>query len=124
MKKYIKSSSGYNKVEIMSSEDGLYTLYEEEGVGRNDTRYTGLIVESFGTAYDNVIEIRPIAKNSPEFNGGKVKYEYSGCYISHGMNGHTDTLEETEQYISDLQSAVKFAKRINNYIRDAWTRIF
>lgn len=116
MKRVIASRDDYSRSEIMKSDDGLYTLCKENGVGINDTHYEGLRVYSSGTAEDEVIEIRLQSSNDPSFNGEDVRYEYKGCYIAHGMRSRIETLDEIQQYIYDLQSAVDFAKEIEEYL--------
>ena len=120
MKRYIKASA-YEKEVIAESKDGMFTLVKEKGEGRENTPWEGLAVLSNGLAEKHVVEIRLKVSNFPEFNGEPVRYEFKGVYISHGMRNVMDTLDETEEYIEVLQSALDFAKEMDKYI-DQWNK--
>ena len=117
MKRYIKAAS-YEKEVIAESKDGMFTLVKEKGEGREDTPWEGLAILSSGLAEKHVVDIRLKVVNFPTFNGEPVRYEYGGVYVSHGMRSVMDTLDETEEYIKVLESALDFAKGMDKYI--AW----
>lgn len=118
MKRVIKAGidTNYSKEEIMKSADGEYVLIKEQGVGRDNTPYKALRVQSKGSADKHVVEVRLKLGNFPNFEGDPVLYKYSGVYVSHGMRSQMDTLEETEEYIQCLQSALEFAKQVEEYL--------
>lgn len=114
MIKIINESSSNS---LLKSSDGMFELVKVEGVGMNNTPYTALKVKSSGLAEKHVVEIR-LFSNFPDFNGDPVKYSYRGVEVSHGMRSRVDTLEETQEYIDVLQSALSFAYKVEDYIAD------
>ena len=112
MKLYIRSAS---KAPIF--EDDWFSFYEESGIGVNNTPWRGLRVKSKGAAEKHVVEIRLNSKRSMPFNGEPVDYKYTGAYISHGMRGVSDTIEDTREYIEVLADAVDFAGMIDDWLK-------
>lgn len=100
---------------LLTSSDGLFTLVEESGVGVKNTPWTGLAVRSNGSAKDHVVEVR-LNQNNTRFEGEPVEFSYNGVYVSHGMRGRVDTLEDTQEYINVLQSALDFAYQVEEYL--------
>ena len=100
----------------LRSRDGLFSLVETSGVGMANTPWKGLSVISSGIAKEHVVEIRLNILGFPDFNGTPVTYSYRGAYVVHGMRSQIDTLEDTQEYIDVLQSALKFAYEVQDYI--------
>lgn len=110
-------------LEVIFSE-GDFTLCREEGVGVNDTPWEGLKVKSSDAAEKHVVEVRLSSVGWPQFDGTPIKHRYDpeGTEISHGMRMSRDSFADTEEYISVLQAALAFAKRVNDYIiNNDWT---
>lgn len=107
--------------EIIFSE-GDFTLIKESGIGANNTSWEGLKVESDGLAEKYVVEVRLTSDGFPRFDGQPVHFKYTGVTIAHGMRMQTDTLTETEEYITTLQNALDFAKRVSKFLdeSDEW----
>ena len=107
---------------IMVSPSGDFTLVKEEGIGINDTPWSGLKVISSGNAEKHVVEIRLNTGRSPNFDGNPVQWKYVDTYIAHGMRSVCDTYPEIEEYIEVLQEAVDFGRKINHFIEqsDEW----
>lgn len=114
MVKIINESSSTS---LLKSSDGMFELVKIEGVGMNNTPYTALAVKSSGLAEKHVVEIR-LSSDFPDFNGDPVKYSYYGVEVAHGMRSVMDTLEDTQEYIDVLQSALSFAYKVEDYIAD------
>lgn len=115
MIKIINESGSSNS--LLKSSDGMFELVKVEGVGMNNTPWTGLRVKSSGLAEKHIVEIR-LHSNYPDFNGDPVKYSYRGVDVAHGMRSRVDTLEETQEYIDVLQSALSFAYKVEDYVAD------
>lgn len=112
MKRFIKSSE---RDVIFSSE--YFDFIRTEGIGMNDTPWSGLAVISKGLAKKHVVEIRlNTIGGFPRFDGEPVVYKYRDCEIAHGMRSVKDTLEDTEEYIDVLEAALDFARDINDWL--------
>lgn len=103
--------------EVLRSDDGLFTLVKESSVGIRNTPWTGLRVKSSKAAERFVVEVR-LMSTGGKFDGTPVEYKYYNAYVSHGMSGQHENLEDTEEYIKVLQSAVKFARECEQWIED------
>lgn len=119
MKRYIKASSVGNEL-LIKSKDGNFELVQRSGIAMNDTPYTGLRVISKGLAEKHVVEVRLESKflNSDRYNGEPIKHSYYGVNVAHGMRNRVDTLEDTEEYIRVMQSALNFAYEVLEYLED------
>ena len=115
MKRVINTSISPYEV-IAESVDGMFTLVRRNDIGINDTPWEGMEVLNNGLAKKHVVDVVLRSKNSPDFDGQPVRYEYEDAYVSHGMRGAIDTLEETNEYIEVLESALNFAEETNEYI--------
>lgn len=113
MKRYIKASS--SRQPLLVSDDGMFELYETSGVGVEDTPWKGLVVKSNGLADKHVVQVR-LKSNFPEYNGQPVTYKYLGTEVAHGMRNSMDTLDETAEYIEVLESALKFAHEVEDWL--------
>lgn len=111
MKKWIRAA--YRPVIF---EDEMFAFVKDSGVGVKDTPWEGLEVISKGLAEKHVVSIRLNTKGNPRFEGEPIKFEYKDCYISHGMRGRADTLDETAEYIDVLEDALDFANRVNEWL--------
>lgn len=116
MIKIINESNG-SSTSLLKSSDGMFELVKVEGTGMNNTPYTALTVRSSGLAEKYVVEIR-LQSTWQDFTGDPVKYSYYGVEVAHGMRSVADTLEETQEYIDVLQSALSFAYKVEDYIAD------
>lgn len=99
----------------------LFELVIVDGIGVANTPYTKLEVLPGGLARKHVVDVR---LNYPwqDFNGTPITYKYSDAYVTHGMRGDFDTLDDTLEYIEVLKQAVKFAKQVNRYIKkNGWS---
>lgn len=112
MKRYVKCSVD---TKLLTSNDGYFELVRISSVGVNNTPFTRLYVNSSGLAEDYVIEIRLDPKYH-EFNGEEFEYLYNDVSVAHGMSMKHETLENTAEYISVLQSALDFAYEIKDYL--------
>lgn len=92
-----------------------FSLYAVEGVGRNDTKWTGLEVVSKNAARKHCVEVR-LDSDDPDFNGGSVQYKYHGAHVIHGMRMDKDTLDETLELAEALKEAVTFARIVETWI--------
>lgn len=113
MKKYVRATT-----DRVIFEDSLFSFVKESGVGINDTPWTGLKVISKGLAKKHVVEIRLNSRGWHDFDGEPVDFEYSGCYIAHGMRSTSDTLDETAEYIDVLEDAYSFALQVDEWLQD------
>lgn len=111
MKRVIRA----NTYDVIFENDN-FVFRKDGGVGMNDTPWSGLRVDSRGLADKHVVHIRLNTTGRPNFNGEPVTYRYSDATVSHGMRTAADTLEDTVEYISVLEDAVDFAKRINEWL--------
>ncbi len=116
MKRYVKSSTKIQAASgdvVMKSNDGLFEVVKTSGVGYKDTPWEGLEVRSLGDAEEYVVEIR-LMSSYEDFTGPDkpVKYKYYGVEVAHGMRSRRESLDETARYIEVLQSALKFARKI------------
>lgn len=100
---------------VLKSDDGLFALVKDSGVGMNDTPYEDLEVRSFGDADKFVVEIR-FDRTHHRFNGEPVQYKIKSAYVAHGMSGNKETLDDTVRYIEVLESAVDFAQDCMKWI--------
>ena len=112
-------AAGYGVKDIMTSDDGMFILKEETGTGRNDTQYTRLRVDSTGMADDFVVQVRLYSTNGDFDAGVPFSYQYytDKTEVAHGMRRSMETLDDTEDYIYVLECALKFARKVNQYIR-------
>lgn len=94
----------------------LFELVIVNGIGVKNTPYTKLEVLAEGLARKHVVDVR-LNYSWEDFKGILIKYKYSNAYVTHGMRGDFDTLEDTLEYIEVLKQAVKFAKEVNRYIK-------
>ena len=115
MYKFVKASREGGSDSLLKSADGMFELIMQKGVGVNNTPYTSLSVRSSGLAKKHVVEIRLIS-NWVDFNGDPVEYTYRGVEVAHGMRMQADTLDETQEYIEVLQSALSFAHEVEDYL--------
>lgn len=112
MKRYVKCSVDTG---LLTSDDGYFELVKVSSIGMNDTPFTRLFVNSSGLAEDYVIEIR-LDPEYREFDGEEFEYLYNDVSVAHGMSMKHETLENTAEYISILQSALDFAYEIKDYL--------
>ena len=97
-------------------EDEYFEFVRTEGIGINDTPWTGLGVISKGLAKKHVVEIRLHQIGFPDYNGTPVEHQYNGVEVAHGMRSCIDTLDDTKEYIKVLQDAVEFTETINKWL--------
>jgi len=113
MKRLIRASATDDV--IFSSE--YFDFIREEGIGINNTPWSGLAVVSKGLAKKHVVEIRLNTIGFPSFDGEPVVYKYRDCEIAHGMRSVKETLEDTEEYIDVLEAALDFARDVNDWLK-------
>ena len=99
---------------LLSSPD--FDLVVRTGVGRENTPYEALDVINKGPAKKHVVDVRLNLANWPRYEGKPVKHIYKNSYVSHGMRGSSDTLDDTREYIEVLQEAIKFAEQVNDFL--------
>ena len=92
-----------------------FSLHIVQGVGRNDTKWTGLEVVSKNAAEKHCVEVR-LDSDDPDLNGGSVQYKYHGVHVAHGMRMGKDTLDETLELADVLKEAVEFARNVKAWI--------
>ena len=98
-------------------ENEFFSFVRTSGIGRNDIPWTGLEVRSKGLAEKHVIQVRLNSEGWHDFETeDEVVYTYSDAYVSQGMRMKSNSLEETEEVIEVLQSAVDFAREINEWL--------
>lgn len=102
---------------IMKSDDGLFEFVKRSGTkkGEDDEEipWVHFDVYSKGAAEKHVVRIALSVYGS---NYDDPWYDY--VEVSHGMRMRRDTFEDTEEYIKVLTSALKFARQIEQYLRD------
>lgn len=113
MKRMIRANARSHDVIF---EDEYFEFIRTQGIGIDNTPWTGLAVLSKGLADKHVVEIRLNRKGFPDMDGNPVEYKYTNSYIAHGMRSSSDTLEETEEYIDVLEDAVDFARKIDSWL--------
>ena len=101
--------------EIIFSE-GNFAFVKKSGIGAHDTPWEGLEVISSGNAEKHVVTIQLDSLLFPRFNGKPVRYTYNGVYVKHGNRGVSDTLNDTIEYIEVLQEAVRFSKKVIDWL--------
>ena len=102
---------------LLRSNDGMFELVADRGVGTSNTPWSGLDVISKGLADKHIVSIT-LNSNYAKFNGEPIKFSYKGLHISHGMRSAVDTIEETLEYIEVLESAVDFANVVEEYMAE------
>lgn len=105
--------------ELLRSNNGNFVLVTNSGTGVQNTPWEGLEVKSEGLAHKHVVEIRLTSK-FPKFEGQPVHFTYypNGTEVAHGMRMTTDSLKDTEEYISVLQEAVEFVPEIISFLEN------
>lgn len=119
MKRILKSSitSSSNNA-ILTSATGLFSLFEDSGVGRNNSPWTGYRVISSGLANKHVVEIRLDQTTRDDFDGNPVTYLPRSCYVAYGMRMRIDTGADTKEFIQVLQEALDFKEEIDFYFHN------
>ena len=96
----------------------LYQTANFELIEVINTSYEELRVVSHGLADKHCVEIRLDWDIAQDFGGTSIRRKkYTGAYISHGMRGRSDTLNETREYIGVLTEAVIFVDNTLDLIR-------
>ena len=110
MKKYIKASNSISS--LLKSNDGMFELVKVEGVNRHDnTPFKLLETRNYGLAKKHMVEVKVHGQGSPVQCYSKVE-------VAYGLRGRADTLEETQEYIDVLESALSFAYEVEDYLLD------
>lgn len=94
---------------------GDFEMWEVKSTGVNNTPYHTIEVRNTGTAEKHVIEIR-LNRNIVPFNGEPVKCTFHGLYISQGMRGECNTIDETKECADALYNAIDAAFDIKKYL--------
>lgn len=120
MKRIVRSSitAASSNDAILTSATGLFSLFENNGVGINNTPWTGYRVSCSGLADKHVVEVKLDQIAQGDFDGNPVTYLPRFCYVGHGMRSPIDTGADTEEYIKVLQEALDFKKEIDSYFYD------
>ncbi len=116
MKRYIRNFENITAEQdvVMRSDDGLFEVVKRQGVGVNNTPWTGYEVKSLGDADEHVVKIRLHSSGWPKFEGDPIEIHYNDVEVAHGMRSKGDTLEDTARFIEIMQSALDFAKKIKD----------
>lgn len=122
MKKVILATSESND-SIMTSANGNFELVSREGIGVNNTPWSGYSVISRNLADKHVIRIQ-IDSRSGKYDGTPVFNEPTRCYVSHGMRSSIDTGADTQDLINVLKEALEFKKEIDSYFADEFPESF
>lgn len=112
MKRYIKASRATST--LLTSDGGNFQLVVTEGIGINNTPWTGYEVKSTGLAKKHVVEIRIDTKNA-DYNGQPIQLIPYYVYIAYGMRSVISRGSEIEEFISVLQEALDFKADVNTY---------
>lgn len=108
---------------IKTSSNGNFIFYKRNGIGMNDTPFESLEIRSEGLAEKHVVEIRLDSDYKP-YDGKPIKHTYSDVYISHGMRGHKDTIDDIKEYIEVLNEAIEFVQYIKDFIENSdWKKL-
>ena len=122
MKKVILATSGSND-SIMTSSNGNFELVSREGIGVNNTPWSGYSVISSNLADKHVIRIHIDWKNE-KYDGTPIVKKPMRCYVSHGMRGSVDTGADTQELINVLKEALDFKQQIDSYFADEFPESF
>lgn len=122
MKKVILASSTSND-SIMTSSGGNFELVSREGIGINNTPWSGYEVISLNLAKKHVIKIQ-IDSTSGRFDGTPVFNTPRRCHVSHGMRSSIDSGADTQELIDVLKEALEFKKQIDSYFADEFPESF
>ena len=112
MKRYIKGSRATST--LLTSDEGNFSLVTTEGVGVNDTPWTGYEVRSTGLAEKHVVQIRIEMKNA-DYNGEPVEQIPYYVHIAYGMRSVIDRASDIREFIKVLQEALKFKHAVDTY---------
>ena len=117
MKRILKSSitASSSSGAILTSANGLFSLFEDSGVGMNNTPWTGYKVISSGLADKHVVNVKVDQIAQSDFDGNPVTYLPRFCYVGHGMRSPIDTGADTQEYIKVLQEALDFKTEVDFY---------